>query len=156
MKTFESLERDIKNRDIKKLREGISSICYVRRDFSTGEFDELVDYVINRGIELKDKELIGKLISEGKENYDEEDFSRAIFELKKNFCDERIEDVKKIGRALYGKSEQKPIDHCTPENLGTEPKKVKCHQGVKQSQKGMGILVAVIIILVVIYLINKL
>lgn len=123
MQRIDAIEKAIKLNDIEGLRVAIADVCYIRRDFSTGEFDELVDYVINKGIELKDDKLVGQLISEGKTTFTEDDFPMAILELKENFCDERIEDVKKIGRALYGKSEQKPIEHGMPENLGTEPKR---------------------------------
>ena len=43
-----------------------------------------------------------QLVSDEKSEYTAEDFSEAVFLLKENFCKERINDVKKIGKALYG------------------------------------------------------
>lgn len=103
MRKYDSIEKAILENDIERLREGIGSICYVDGAFSTGEFDEVVNYVLQKGIRLKDSELKGKLVSDKKSNYTEDDFVNAVFELKNNFCDERIRDVKKIGRSLYKK-----------------------------------------------------
>ena len=140
MKKIESVEKAILLEDIEGLREIIASICYVRRDFSTGEFDELVDYVINKGIELKDDKLVGQLISEGKTTFTEDDFPMAILELKENFCDERIEDVKKIGRALYGKkraSSEKPerIRDVSKSGVREDVKGKKDYRNLNESNK---------------------
>ena len=110
MQRYEAVENGILNNDIKGLREAVGTLCYTSRDFSSGEFDEVVAYVEKRGIKLKDDKLEGELVSEGKTTYTDEDFAYAVFELKNNFCDERIADVKKIGKALYGKpkSAQRP------------------------------------------------
>lgn len=97
----------LQKNDVKALREAIGSVIYTSRDFSSGEFDKLVKYVESKGIQLKDKELKGNpTISSQKTDFTDEDFARAVFELKKNFCDERIEDVKTIGKKLYVKKKQ--------------------------------------------------
>lgn len=106
MQKNESIERAILQNDIIFLREAIGNICYIYRDFSNDEFDAMVEYVCGKGVELMDNELIGGLISNGKTTYTDDDFTRAIFELKKNFCQERIDDVKKIGKILYKRTEE--------------------------------------------------
>ena len=63
-----------------------------------------------------DKEVKGSLISEGKTTYSEDDFADAVFLLKENFCKERIADVKKIGRAVYGKKKPSSLPRYTPGN----------------------------------------
>ncbi len=105
MQKYEAIERGILENDLEALRESVGSICYTCRNFKNGEFDEVVEYVISRGIPLLDPDLNGELVSEGKESFTDADFARAVFELKENFCEERIADVKRIGEALY------PNDH---------------------------------------------
>ena len=103
------IERCIREKDIKNLRGAIAVTAFVDRTFATGEFEKTLKYAESKGIKVKEDKLIGELISTTKDpsEYTQDDFSTAVFELKENFCDERIEDVKKIGRTLYGTKEQK-------------------------------------------------
>ena len=55
--------------------------------------------------------------------YTQDDFIEAVAKLKNNFCDERIEDVKKIGKMLYPKTENKSVTK-KKDSL----KKVQSHQ----------------------------
>lgn len=108
MQKYKIIEDAIAQKDIEALREAVGSICYASRDFSSGEFDQVVNYIESKGIRLKDDSLIGPpTISSQKDTFDEEDFTIAVFELKNNFCDERIQDVRTIGQALYGSDSQK-------------------------------------------------
>lgn len=107
VKKYNEIEKGIADNDIERIREAIGNVCYTSRDFSSGEFDRVLRYVESKGIKVKDDTLDGKLISDGKTAYTDEDFARAILMLKKNFCNERIEDVKKIGKTLYKKTVQK-------------------------------------------------
>ena len=151
MEKYESIERGILQNDIGSLRESIGSICYTCRDFSNGEFDEVVAYVCGKGIELMDKEVVGELISTGKTVYTDEDFARAIFWLKKNFCQERIDDVKKIGKTLYKRTEKIQA----PQTTGTDPN-AQSHQASNGSKiryaglvaLGVAILAIAIILLI--------
>ena len=108
---YDAIEKRLANKkdvDIEGLREAIANICYTNRDLSNGEFFEAIKYVESKGIKLKDDKLVGRpTVSSQKNEFTDEDYARAIFELKKNFCDERIEDVQIIGKALYGKNNQK-------------------------------------------------
>ena len=104
--TNELIEKRLNDNDLKKLRNALGSICYTCRDFSNGEFDRAVHYVeVTRGVKVKEKfnpepALISK--TKPKEKFTLEDFGNAVFDLKNNFCDERIEDVKFIGKIMYG------------------------------------------------------
>lgn len=139
MQRYEAIENGIKNNDISALREAIGSICYTSRDFSSGEFDEAIKYVESKGIKLKDDMLMGDTtISSIKE-----DFADAVFELKNNFCDERINDVKIIGKKLYGRIPKG--DNETNISNGASPN----HQS---HQSGLIILVAIIIIVIVVFI----
>ena len=154
MQKYESIERGIANNDIVGLREAIGSICYTSRDFSSGEFDEVLRYVESKGIKLKDDTLDGKLISDGKMAYTDEDFARAVFMLKKNFCNERIADVKKIGKALYKKTAPVSVKSS---QTGTSPN-VKRHREESNLGKilpvaiGAAIILIAIIILLIVFL----
>lgn len=144
MQRYEAIENGIKNNDISALREAIGSICYTSRDFSSGEFDEAIKYVESKGIKIKDDMLIGNTtISSTKEDFTDEDFADAVFELKNNFCDERINDVKIIGKKLYGRIHKE--DNETNISNGASPN----HQS---HQSGLIILVAIIIIVIVVFI----
>lgn len=143
MERYEEIEKGIETKDIRGLREAIGTLIYANRDFSKGIFDEVVQYVEDKGIKLKDDSLVGgPIISATKNSYTNDDFSRAVFELKRNFCDERIEDVKTIGRALYGK---KPKEEETTGDA-RRPKE-KSHNST--SQIGIVVVIAAIIICLV-------
>ena len=151
MQKNETIEKAIKDRNIQLLRESLGNICYVDANFSIGEFDSTIGYIKNSGIsdeELKDKKLEGELITDQKSSpYTQDDFIEAVAKLKNNFCDERIEDVKKIGKMLYPKTENQS---------GT--KKKDSLKKVQSHQTNVVIticLVAIAIIILVMLLVRK-
>ncbi len=93
----------------------MGNICYIDTNFSTGEFESIIQYIKEQGIsegELKDKKLEGVLVTDQKVSpYTQDDFIDAVSKLKNNFCDERIEDVKKIGKDLYPEINKKVESH---------------------------------------------
>lgn len=119
MKLYQAIENEISIDDISALHEAVGNICYTCKDFSNGEFDDAVNYFNIKVPNFIDKHLVGNLISSEKTNYSEDDFADAIFMLKKNFCKERIADVKKIGRAVYG--QKKPVSPPSPPRPQTPP-----------------------------------
>ena len=155
MRRYEEVEKGIAENDIERLREAIGTICYVDCDFSSGEFDEVLRYVESKGIKLKDDTLDGELISDGKTAYIDEDFARAVFMLKKNFCNERIADVKKIGKALYKKTAPVSVKSS---QTGTNPKKAQSHREESNLGQilpvaiGAAIILIAIIILLIVFL----
>ncbi len=106
----EMIEKGLREKDLSSLREALGQFCYVNRSFSNSEFDSACEYVERRlkesGLSLMEP-LKGELVSAGKTGYSDDDFARAVMMLKQNFSKERIDDVKKIGRALYTESDQK-------------------------------------------------
>ena len=150
MEKYESIERGILQNDITVLRESIGNICYTCSDFSNSEFDEVVEYVCGKGIKLMDKELVGELISADKTIYTDEDFAKAVFLLKKNFCQERIDDVKKIGKTLYRKKAES--NNPSTQSAGTSPN-VRCHQVSKKAKLKAAGLVAVVAAIAVVTII---
>ena len=164
MQTYEAIEKGIENHDVAALREAIGSICYTCRDFSNGEFDAVVSDVEKRGIKLREDQLIGEAtISSRKTSFTDEDFAKAVFYLKGNFCDERIEDVKKIGKTLYAsesKNQNKSLN-AVKENkrsqTGKNPNQVS-HQS-KQDQNikifvSLGVM-AIIMVVIICLLLKK-
>lgn len=158
MQKYDTIESGIENNDIKALREAIGSICYTSRDFSSGEFDEVVSYVEAKGIKIKDDSLTGNpTISSQKDSYNDEDFAKAIFELKRNFCDERIQDVKHIGKVLYPSKTQPSVISTKSDNdlgnLGKNPNE-QSHQPKSNTSMIVG-LVAIMVIIVVGFILLK-
>ena len=102
MKIYQKIENEISIGDIYALRQAVGSICYTSRDFSSSDFDEAVAYFSSKVPGFMDDHLDGELVSDGKSSFVKSDFTKAVFMLKENFCKERIADVKKIGRAVYG------------------------------------------------------
>lgn len=172
MQKYSAIEKGIENNDVKALREAIGSICYTNRDFSNGEFDEVVKYVEAKGIHLKDIKLIGSpAVSSQKSEFTDEDFAKAIFELKRNFCDERIQDVKTIGKKLYSKKvatpqpsiAKSPAQKAVTErnnstrqarNVGTLPNARSHQQNNSKTSLVIG-LVAIMVIVLIILLVSK-
>lgn len=162
MQKYDAIEAGIQNGDIKALREAIGSICYTSRDFSSGEFDEIVRYVESKGIKLKDESLIGNpTISSQKQSFTDEDFAKAIFELKKNFCDERIQDVKTIGKILYSPHKQADASDSVKKAATSEQNSGKLPNGESHQKNSsnvpmtVGLVAVIIIVLIVVLLILK-
>ena len=166
MQKYEAIENGIENGDVQGLREAIGSICYTNRDFSSGEFDEILSYVESKGVKIKEDSLIGTLVfSENKTDYTDEDFTRAIFELKRNFCQDRIDDVKKIGKCIYAsktmEKEEVPSgnedisgpDLNTKKEDGMDPNLYR-HQGMRWIMI-LGLVAILVIILIVAALVKK-
>ena len=156
MAKFEAVESGIAERDVEKLREAMGNICYTDRSFSTGEFDNQLKNIRDNGVDIFDKALDGELVSEGKTSYTDDDFARAVFELKNNFCLERIEDVKKIGRALY-KPAPKPepaVRTAVSQSKGTSPNS-QSHRGTINKTAVAVAAVAAVMIVVLLILVLK-
>ena len=100
---FDFLDKRISDGDVKTLREAFGNMIYACRNFSDGVFDRAVKYVESRGVKIKEPYNKEELVSDTKPSseWTDRDFTDAIAELKMNFCDERINDVKKIGKKLY-------------------------------------------------------
>lgn len=154
MKKYEAIEMCIAKKDIKALRAKVGSLCYTCRDFSDGEFDEMVKYIEKKGLKLVEDHLIGNpTISSQKTTFTDEDFADAVFELKKNFCQERISDVKTIGKKLYGT--QKPEGKNGQASQGESRPKGESHQPKQEWRKIVLIGVVAIVAVIVLVLLIK-
>ncbi len=149
---YEIINKGIAENDVALLRDAIGSLCYTSRNFASGEFDDAVNLVLSKGIKLKDEALVGELVSAGKTTFTKEDFTRAVFELKKNFCDERIADVKMIGKLVYPKSATRPnLSSRTTTIPATKNtlKNSQSHRGKKSTNLSMAIIFLIIVVLIV-------
>ena len=100
----------VRTKDIIGLKSAISTLINYDRNFSRGYVESNLEYIKRNGINIFEEFNHQKLISNKSSNqYTEKDFSDAIFYLEKNFCNERLEDVKKIGKVLYKEKTSKPI-----------------------------------------------
>ena len=102
---FDFMDKDIEKNDVQMLRNRIGNIIYTSRDFSSGDFDAAIKYVESKGIKLKEPYNSKYELVLNKKDLSEctrEDFAAAVFNLKENFCTERINEVKKIGKYMYG------------------------------------------------------
>ena len=126
---YESIVSGVEKNDVRSLRESIGTLCYTSRDFSSGEFDDAIKYVENKGIKLREPyngkpELI--LNKKDLSECTEDDFGDAVFELKENFCTERINEVKKIGKYVYGPGgKAKKNDKTKPETQTDKPEETQ-------------------------------
>ncbi len=163
MQKYDAIENGIANNDVKALREAIGSICYTNRDFSNGEFFEVIRYVEAKGIQLKDQELVGEpTISSQKSEFSDEDFAKAIFDLKRNFCDARIKDVETIGKKLYGKkadtvktSSVEGNTNGTKQNQGVCPNQYSHQQNASKGLIAMGLVAGIAIIVIIVLLLVR-
>lgn len=92
-------------------------------------------------------------ISSQKTTFTDEDFADAVFELKKNFCQERISDVKTIGKKLYGT--QKPEGKNGQASQGESRPKGESHQPKQEWRKIVVIGVVAIVAVIVLVLLIK-
>ena len=152
MQKYETIEKGIANKDTYLLKEAMGGLCYTCRDFSDGEFDEVLKYIEGKGVKIKEK-FNGDppLISKNKrpEEFINEDFTNAVFEMKKNFCDERISDVKKIGKALYGRKTKSNAAGGLVSGKGEDPKAESGHYQNKVDLVMVAIAVVLVIVVVV-------
>lgn len=148
---YEAIEKAIAQKDMKALREAVGNICYTSRDFSSGEFDEAIKYAKEKGMDIKESSLTGKpTISSQKSSFTDDDFAEAVFALKENFCDERIQDVKEIGKKLYGAKNQKQEHASNKNQTGTS--------GQEQNEKmpaAIGAATAAIILIIIAWIAKK-
>lgn len=149
MQKYDAIEKALLENDVNRLREAMGDICYTNRSFSDGEFDQVLDYIGSKGIDIFDSQLNGKLISEGKTEYSDDDFARAVYELKKNFCKERVNDVKKIGKILYKPIPQiqKPVSTTNSGTLPNSPSRQKLTNQAKIAILAAGVIILVVLLL---------
>ena len=134
----------IDNNDVEGIRVALTTIIYGDRNFSKGEFENSLNYVVNTcGIReiFEELDTTAPLICNSVKgrNFNEDDFAEAVYELKVNFCRERIEDVKAISKVLYPiKGQTNGICEKKKAVGGNVPGKKSLNQK-EQKQAGIGV-----------------
>lgn len=146
----EVIDKDIQDGNIQGIREDIGILLYTREGFFR-EFDEAIDYVERKGINIKETYNREPLIPAVNPAYTDEAFAEAVFYLKNNFCKERIAYVKELGKARYGQSapaadEKKPEQAESKKGAGDTDPKSPSHQ--KRNPLLMAGILAVLVIIV--------
>ncbi len=94
------LEDAIFKKNIARIRNEFSVICQEDPSFSTGKFDQTLEYV-------KSKNINGFLAAfdggtfEPKEKWNEDYWALVVYSLIDNFCIERINHLKQVSKYLY-------------------------------------------------------
>lgn len=130
MSKYDAINAGIKTRDIKALREAMGNICYADPAFQTTDFQDILTEIRRANIDILDKELQGEIPRIPLAKVTQADFTKAIFQLKKNFCEQRIIEVRRIGREITPKqksqtdtkaatnvSKEQPLNHDDYGNL---------------------------------------
>lgn len=109
MSTFEPnklVKKYIEKKDKIGLKSALIAIISSNRSFSNKEFDETLLVIkkneINIYEEYDGEDIICNTVK-GR-SFTEDDFEEAVCSLKVNFCQERIDDVERIGKELYGRN----------------------------------------------------
>lgn len=136
------VEECIERSDIRGLKGAFVGIIFSDRSFSSGDFDNTLSYIksktnINVMESFDNGELLSNKINSGRVT--EDDFEEAVYNLKVNFSKERIDDVKKLAKVLYRKTNKTQIIGREGNSQG---KKQQCHQQMKnQNQNSNGTLI---------------
>lgn len=102
-KPTDTFKKGIENRENEYLRRTLGNLIFTDRSFNKNIFDDALTYVKEEiGNDIYEEYNNKGLISDRKSSFTEDDFEEAVAELSSNFSKERIEDVKKISKMVYG------------------------------------------------------
>ena len=125
--TNSSIERYISENDPKSVKRSLGAICYTI-DLDNGNFDKALNYIENkRGMKIKEKfnSEFPLVYSNDKKDYSGRDLGLAIAQMQENFSPERIDDVKKISKAIDEKNKRESLKQSWNYIKNNMPKKNK-------------------------------
>ena len=131
------VEECIKKEDIRGLAGALVAIIFSDKKFKSGDFDSTLDYLRRTNKDIYDKlftQYDKKELYYKKGDCDQKIFRDAVFKLEKNFCRERINDVKKISKELYGAKLSESFDF---ENL-LEAKSISINTNINLKMFDLG------------------
>lgn len=128
-KSFETadlVDKALREGNLRSVQRTICDICPSDRTFTTGEFEDALEYVRDiKGVDIYEpfdpslKPLYAERVDRKDPTLEEDDFAVSVAYLKENFCPERIEDTKKLGRYLFPEEmhppKQEPQSHTQPQ-----------------------------------------
>lgn len=117
-------------KDVKALRSALCTMVYTDRDFTKGYVNSNIHYITSHGIEIWEEFDSSRplILDNKKDDFVENDFLDAMVNLKKNFSKKRLNEVKVIGKAVYGgknKAEEEPEEKKGKFGFGKKEKKFK-------------------------------
>lgn len=102
------VDKALQEENLRSARCVVANICPFDRTFTTGEFEDALEYVRDiKGVDIYEpfdaslKPLYTERVDRKDPTLEEDDFAVSVAYLKENFCPERIEDTKKLGRYLF-------------------------------------------------------
>lgn len=126
------VDKALQEENLRSARCVISNICPFDRTFTTGEFEDALEYVIKvKGVDIFEpfdaslNPLYGERVDRKDPTLEEDDFAVSVAYLKENFCPERIEDTKKLGRYLFPNEMHNKNNKSSSNNSGLKSDDVK-------------------------------
>lgn len=154
----ENVINSIKKKDKEAIKTSLYAIIMSDKRMENGVFDENLKYIEEKIKENSEIDIYEKLdtnkkplLSQEKSEYTRDDFTDAAIYLTENFCKERIDDVRKIGQAVYKKQvrninpvTEKQTNNCQVQ--GITPVKKQMNPKVKKKRIIWGIAAAAAVI----------
>lgn len=143
----ERVDRALQSGNIRIVKQLLVNVCKFDRTFSTGEFEDAMEYVCKvKGVNIFEPldETLKPLYSERVDRKDptlgEDDFTASAVCLMENFCPERIEDTKKLGRYLFPeemhqtktKTQPQFQPHC-PSGITARERSASCQSSTRRT-----------------------
>lgn len=111
---IQSINKDISEGNIGLAKKKIGNLAITCKTFTKeneAQFMSVINAVKQNGSVFENLKGAA-LISSTKTSFTANDFDDAVYALKENLCEDRVKDVIKIGKAVYGsivKEEVKPV-----------------------------------------------
>lgn len=136
---MDKMKQAIQEDDRQAVLEVLTNISTVDPSFSSGTFDEALQYAeANFGKEKLYAKYDGGELYKG--NTDKADYGNAVIDMENNFCKERIDATRAFGQRLYGQV-----------GGNNDAKKASSPQGPerpKEEKSNFAMLVSIILLLI--------
>lgn len=136
--TEEIFEEDIRKKALWGLRATAVKVIEFDPTFSTGEYE----YIINRlKKEVPEVFVEYKVLpnerdfQEDENSWDEKYFLNLTFYLQENFCLERIENIKRVGKKVYGQQKVNSVQEAESKQKKNETKRIETRKTFIQPPK---------------------
>lgn len=140
----EFMEKCIAGHDLTSIKRVLTSSIYFDPTFESDDFDAGVRYVTQiRKLSIWDPfngqpPLMAARVDKKDTTLTTDDFAISVSNLSRNFCQERIDDVKKLGKYCYGSS-RKPTTPPSPTevqrpNVSAPPVQRQRVEGAEQNR----------------------
>lgn len=118
------LKKALDNKNVVRIRSAFTVIAHEDPSFSTGKFNETLEYVKKENIHGVFSPFDGKEF-QPKENWNEEYWALIVSTLVDNFCMERINHLKEVSKVLYPQKVNEKLSTSTSNYNINQNKKLK-------------------------------